>query len=771
MKRLILLLCILIYPLSTLLNAQCSPTEISPKSAWGIHYVDSEETTGEGANNGHAIHAIDNNVNTFWHTQWQNAQPGYPHEIQLDLGSSYDVAGISVLSRHDNPFGKPKEYKISLSSDGTNWVPQAIGDFQFPQVGQAGQRADAFFGSVTAKYVKVEFLSPWGDYYYTALAEIDVFEDLACPATGQNNQLASFEEIPKKYTTDPPFTLNATTNSGLPINFEVISGPAAVNGNVMTLTGNAGTVTVKASQSGNSNYYAWESTQSFEVVDLSIIQPEISVRFTENMDVKMEELDPYLLYAYANIDEPETLNITSVEFEVNGDWHTADQVGNVFQYWWTPTQFGSNSIKIRANASNGMSKTETYNLNVSNSISNTSAVTFAGGVIDMGTIGSQWFYGEYELPQFVGAYDEILADFQISCPNVPGGCDDWDRLGWVEVKAPDGKWVELFRYITPYGIACGQTADVTDLASILQGKVEIRMYIETWGTGGWQLDMTLDYIKGTPEYKYSQIQELWHGNFPFGDMNNLQPMSIAHVEFAENVEQAKLRLVTTGHGWGANNTGNAAEFYHAYHKIKVNNQDTFDQDLWQVCNPNPAGCTGQMGTWQYNRAGWCPGSMGRFYNYDLTPFIEQNDISLSYIFQENYRDYCHPNNPDCVSGTTCADCNDGYNPNYQIGGYVIQYGNLPFTLKNEEQPELKELSAVLYPNPALNYFRIQAESDWKNIAVNVYDVTGRLVQQKYFKDSSELNGSIFSTSSFAPGTYFVKLISGGNFVNLRLIKK
>jgi phospholipase C/sugar lactone lactonase YvrE len=47
--------------------------------------------------------------------------------------------------------------------------------------------------------------------------------------------------------------LNATASSGLPVSFAVTSGPATINGNVLTTTGN-GSVTVQATQAGNFNY-------------------------------------------------------------------------------------------------------------------------------------------------------------------------------------------------------------------------------------------------------------------------------------------------------------------------------------------------------------------------------------------------------------------------------------------------------------------------------------------------------------------------------------
>lgn len=50
------------------LSAQCESLEID-RSGWSVHSFDSEESNGEGPNNGRAVHAIDNNNNTFWHTR------------------------------------------------------------------------------------------------------------------------------------------------------------------------------------------------------------------------------------------------------------------------------------------------------------------------------------------------------------------------------------------------------------------------------------------------------------------------------------------------------------------------------------------------------------------------------------------------------------------------------------------------------------------------------------------------------------------------------
>ena len=69
------------------------------------------------------------------------------------------------------------------------------------------------------------------------------------------DQTVTFGPLADKNYGDAPFAVSATASSGLPVTFSIASGPATVAGNVVTLTG-AGSVTVRASQAGNTNYNA-----------------------------------------------------------------------------------------------------------------------------------------------------------------------------------------------------------------------------------------------------------------------------------------------------------------------------------------------------------------------------------------------------------------------------------------------------------------------------------------------------------------------------------
>jgi hypothetical protein len=69
-------------------------------------------------------------------------------------------------------------------------------------------------------------------------------------------QTITFPAISNHPDTDAPFALAATASSGLAVSYSVVSGPATVAGNTVTLTGGDGVVTIQATQAGNGTYSA-----------------------------------------------------------------------------------------------------------------------------------------------------------------------------------------------------------------------------------------------------------------------------------------------------------------------------------------------------------------------------------------------------------------------------------------------------------------------------------------------------------------------------------
>ena len=80
---------------------------------WTIAYVDSEELVGE---DGSASNAINGQTADFWHSEWKNAQPGYPHRLVIDLGEVAKVGGLRYTPRAGNNPGRIKDYKVYVGS-------------------------------------------------------------------------------------------------------------------------------------------------------------------------------------------------------------------------------------------------------------------------------------------------------------------------------------------------------------------------------------------------------------------------------------------------------------------------------------------------------------------------------------------------------------------------------------------------------------------------------------------------------------------------------
>ena len=218
----------------------------------------------------------------------------------------------------------------------------------------------------------------------------------------------------------------------------------------------------------------------------------IQTRLSAAYPIEMNSLDDYYLVTANVTTEADGAAITSVTFTIDGVEYTASNpVISHYEYWWTPASFGSHTISISATDSNGNTANHTTTVEVANPLGDRTVQTFENALIDWTSLSSQWAYGTFNLPQSVGVYENIIANFSVSCPNITGGCDDWDRLCWVQIQNPSGEWVELIRYITPYGIGCNHSIDVTDYESLLQGNVPFRVFIDTWGTGGWNINLNL----------------------------------------------------------------------------------------------------------------------------------------------------------------------------------------------------------------------------------------------------------------------------------------
>ncbi len=579
-------------------------------------------------------------------------------------------------------------------------------------------------------------------------------------------QAISFPQIANHLTTDAPFDLVATATSGLEVSFEIISGPATLNGNTLTLSGTAGEVVVEATQSGNGTYDPADPVRNtFLIIDPNAHVPEIDARSPLDGDVLVPELGYIQLAAVINIDYPELFSVQSVSFEINGQSLNPTNWGEgYYSGWWPVPEYGNHQLTIIATNNYGSSSVETVNINIVPDVVDMEILAVDGVWLNP-SIPSVTV--DAELPSYMGAFSQISGTLELNCPD--GGCGEWDRVASIDARGHDGKWVEIIRYITPYGVACSHTIDLTDYMSILQGKVSFRVNCGTLDNG-YLWSLKLNYSEGSPQYNYSVIDNIWDSTYAFGDYANLQPVDdVSHI-FSEEAEAATLKLVSTGHGWGNLNTSNAAEFYEATHHIWINGEETFEQHNWYDCNPNPDGCQPQNGTWYHDRAGWCPGAIAQWFDYDLTQFIPDETLNLGYVFYEGYVDLCHPNHPDCITGVTCDDCDDGFNPHFPVACNLVTFSDMPIdggTFVSIDETYYNIGSYItLFPNPSdgLMELAFHGRVDFEKANISISSITGNEI------DSFDWYGEtkILNLTSFSQGFYFVK-IKINDFTEVRKI--
>ncbi|MCX6270907.1 MAG: peptide-N-glycosidase F-related protein [Bacteroidetes bacterium] len=565
-------------------------------------------------------------------------------------------------------------------------------------------------------------------------------------------QAISFPQIPNKLTTTPPFQITASATSGLPVSFEIVSGPATIANDMITLTGTEGDIVVKAIQNGNAQYdTASPVINSFSVIDPVTHTPVIDIRSPLAGDVNMPVLKKMQLAAISTITYPELFDVTGLYFVIDGVTIPSHSYANGhFTAWWTPPAYGTYSMAVVS--ANNYGSTATENV----------AFTIVPDTMDKEITAAQGLWlntdvpsltVESELPSFVGAFDRITATLSVSCPT--GGCGEYDRIASVDAKGHDGVWHEIIHYITPYSKACSHNIDLTDYMSLLSGKIAFRFNCSTLDNG-YIYKLDLHYSAGYPLHCYSSIYNIWKDYYPFGDYANLQPVEVKNFVFPDSIAAAKLKLVSTGHGWGSLNTSNAAEFYEATHHIWVNGAETFEQHNWYVCNPNPDGCQPQNGTWYYPRAGWCPGAIAQWFDYDMTPYISSGTAELRYVFFPDYLDLCHPNNPNCVTGVTCTDCSDGFNPALDVACNMVVFADAPII--NSVPSQYDQSSNIrIYPNPGhgiVNLFSTKP-GKYSSSTITITNPSGNVIKQI----SWDGKNTAIDLSGQAAGIYFIMVQS------------
>lgn len=278
------------------------------------------------------------------------------------------------------------------------------------------------------------------------------------------------------------------------------------------------------------------------------------------------------------------------------------------------------------------------------------------------------------LPEYNPEFEKVTLEFALRCPS--NKCDAWDRLGTFGVIDEKGRYLELFRFITPYGIGAKWTADLSDFLPILEGKNTFRIFIDTWvGPGhpqgnGWLVDASLRYDKGYTNKRAIFVYPiLTMEDIIYGDPNRSTNREVI-LKNIERASSARLHTIITGHGQG--NSENCAEFCLKNHIISLFGR-TFSKLIWRnncatSVDPN------QKGNYQYSRAGWCPGDKVYPWIVDITDDLSSDLAEFRYDV-DPYLNTCRPdavNCSGCVFNTPCSyDGGLHTEPRYYVSSYLI----------------------------------------------------------------------------------------------------
>lgn len=137
------------------------------KSSWKVVSVDSDDGSNKAEN------LFDNNLTTFWQTNWAAAHP-FPHHVTFDMNTERIVSSVGFYNRdHNNANNAMQKFRIEGSLDNENWT--VYGEFDdFP----TDRKVEIIYNlpsTPVMRYMRITALTARNNVAYLALAEINVY--------------------------------------------------------------------------------------------------------------------------------------------------------------------------------------------------------------------------------------------------------------------------------------------------------------------------------------------------------------------------------------------------------------------------------------------------------------------------------------------------------------------------------------------------------------------------------------------------------------------
>ncbi len=221
--------------------------------------------------------------------------------------------------------------------------------------------------------------------------------------------------------------------------------------------------------------------------------------------------------------------------------------------------------------------------------------------------------------------------------------------------------VELMRFFTPFGVGhfnermanygidwADETyyrQEVSDLAPLLQGDVLIGVWIGNYDAGGHIVSLDLksypnDYLVPDSSSKHPYIRSLFNtcnvlemAGQNYGKLFATDSLSTwGSVWIPKDAKRVLLRYISTGHGgWDGGD-----EFIPKTNTILIDGKPAFTHTPWrQDCgcyrdlNPVSGNFWNGLSSSDFSRSGWCPGTATQPVYFDMTPWADGNEHTLT----------------------------------------------------------------------------------------------------------------------------------------------
>lgn len=274
------------------------------------------------------------------------------------------------------------------------------------------------------------------------------------------DQTITFGALAGKTFGDPDFTVSATASSSLAVSFSIASGPATIAGNTVHITG-AGSVTVRASQSGDGNYNA---------------APDVEQSFNVSAAGQTINFAPLSDKTYG--DAPFTVSATGgasgnpVTFSASGNCSSGGTNGS------TITITGGGSCSVTA------SQAGNSNFNAATDVTRSFTINRATAVITVNGYNGTYdgnAHGATGSATGVSSEDlSSLLSLGASFTNVPGGTANWAFAGNSNYNPDSGSVAIVITKATPsFSNLSSPTITLGATLTSLGGKISLGSLVPT----------------------------------------------------------------------------------------------------------------------------------------------------------------------------------------------------------------------------------------------------------------------------------------------------